>query len=97
MRVKIYELQFDDWNREELHRHRVTEDEVRQVLDNAPVFLPNMKSGMAPIVMIGYTFGGRLLTIPLDRTGVEHLWRPATGWDASADQLAKYLAAGGRK
>lgn len=93
MRLRIFEFQFDDWNREELHRHRVTEDEVRQVLDNDPVFLPNVKAGMAPVVMIGYTFGGRLLTIPLDRTPVEHVWRPATGWDASPDQRARHAAA----
>ena len=93
MRVRIDDLQFDEWNESEMARHNVSEREVRQVLDGEPVFLPNKKGHAAPIVMLGMTYGGRLLTVPLGRTGVEGLWRPASAWDSSKGERARYDAA----
>ena len=93
MRVRVYALQFDEWNESEMARHRVTAREVLQVLDGDPVFLPNKRGHEAPIVMIGPTFGGRVLTVPLGRTGTEAVWRPATAWDSSGGELARYDAA----
>ena len=53
MRVRIFDLQIDDWNADEAGRHGVSEREIRQVLDNEPVFLPNKRGHRAPIIMIG--------------------------------------------
>lgn len=93
MRVRIDDLQFDEWNESEMARHHVGEREVRQVLDGEPVFLPNKKGHKAPIVMLGPTYGGRLLTVPLGRTDVQGLWRPASAWDSSKGERARYDAA----
>jgi len=89
MRIRIYDLQFDEWNESEMARHRVTAWEVLQVLAGDPVFLPNKRGHEASIVMIGPTFGGRFLTVPLRRTGAEDVWRPATAWDSSSGELAR--------
>jgi hypothetical protein len=91
--VSISELQIDDWNADEASRHHVSEREIRQVLDNEPIFLPNKRGHEAPIVMIGPTFGGRMLTIPLSPTAIEGLWRPATAWDSSSGERARYQSA----
>jgi len=93
VRPRIFELQIDDWNADEAARHGVSERELRQVLDNAPVFISNKKGHRAPIVMIGPTFGGRLLTVPLSPTDIETVWRPATAWDSSAGEASRYHAA----
>ena len=93
MRIRVYDLQIDDANADEAARHGVSEAEMRQVLDGEPAFLPNKKGHRAPIVMIGPTFGGRLLTIPLSPTGMDEVWRPATAWDSSAGERARYDAA----
>ena len=93
MRVRVYDLQFDEWNEGEMARHHVTAREVLQVLDGDPVFLPNKRGHAAPIIMIGPTFGGRFLTVPLGRTGAEGVWRPATAWDSSSGERARYDAA----
>jgi hypothetical protein len=67
MRVRIFHLQIDDLNADEAARHGVSEREIRQVLDGEPVFLPNKRGHRASIIMIGPTYGGRMLTIPLAR------------------------------
>lgn len=76
--MRVYDLDIDDGNADEAARHGVSEREMRQGLDNAPVFKPNKKGHEAPVVMIGPTFGGRFLTIPLSLTWDETRWRPAT-------------------
>lgn len=93
MGIRVYDLQFDEWNEGEMARHRVTAREVLQVLDGDPVFLPNKQGHEAPIIMIGPTFGGRFLTVPLGRTIVEDVWRPVTAWDSSSGERARYRAA----
>jgi hypothetical protein len=95
--LRVYELEIDDWNADEAARHRVREAEIRQVLDNAPIFKPNKKGHKAPIVMIGPTFGGRFLTIPLSPTRDETVWRPATAWESSDNERMLYQGARGRK
>jgi hypothetical protein len=89
---QVYDLEFDEWNEAEMGAHGVTADEVRQVYEEAPVFLPNKKGRRAPLVMIGPTFGGRMLTVPIGRTAQPRVWRPASAWDSSAGELARYHA-----
>jgi hypothetical protein len=93
VRVRIFDLQIDDWNADEAARHGVSEREIRQVLDGEPVFLPNKRGHRASIIMIGPTYGGRMLTIPLAPTDVEEVWRPATAWNSSPGECARYRAA----
>jgi len=95
VRYRIYDLEIDEWNEDEMARHGVGSGEVRGVLDNEPRFLPNKKGHRAPLVMIGRTFGGRLLTVPLSPTAIEGVWRPASAWGSSAGERARYQAAGG--
>lgn len=95
MEIRILDLQFDEWNEAEAGRHGVGWREIHQVLNGEPVFLPNKRGHVARIVMIGPTYGGRLLTVPLAPTGVHGVWRPATAWDASSGERARYHAARG--
>lgn len=91
MPVRILDLEFDDANEDEMWRHRVTPEEVWQVLENAPIVLPNTSGHRQPLVLLGPTFGGRLLVVPLapiDEPG--GIWRPATAWQADASEEARY-------
>jgi hypothetical protein len=95
--LEIYDLEIDEWNETEMARHRVRPIEAVQVLDGEPVFLPNKKPHAASVVMIGPTHGGRLLTVPLAPTARPGVWRPATAWDASDGERARYRNAGGSR
>jgi hypothetical protein len=93
VRLPVRDLQVDDWNEAEMARHGVEERDVRQVLAGNPVFVPNKKGHAASVIMIGETFGGRMLTVPLAETAVAGVWRPATAWDSSRGERARYYAA----
>ncbi len=92
-RLRIFDLQIDDANENEAWRHGVTPREMRQVLDGEPQFFPNKKKHGATHIMIGQTYGGRLLTIPILKTLEDGIWRPATAFEADADERASYNAA----
>lgn len=88
--VSVYDLQIDVHNEAEMARHGVTPIEVLQVLDDDPRYFRNKKGHEAPYVMVGRTYGGRILTVPLAPTPVDGMWRPATAFDAGPHELARY-------
>lgn len=81
--VRIAELEFDDYNIEELARHRIRPREVLQLLDNAFTVRRNKKHRSGQRQLIGRTHGGRVLTIIMAETSVPDRWRPVTGWDST--------------
>jgi hypothetical protein len=81
--IRIAELEFDDYNEEELARHAITPQEVLQILQNRFTVRRNKKSGSGERQLIGDTNGGRTLTIVLATTHVPERWRPITGWDST--------------
>lgn len=92
MPLKVWDLQFDDDNEGEFARHGVMVAEIRQVLDGEPVFFRNRRQHAAAILMVGPTYGGRFLTVPLATTMVEGLWRPATAWESDQNERLRYTA-----
>jgi hypothetical protein len=84
--VLIAELEFDDYNEEELARHRISPIEVMQLLDNRYTVRRNRKERSGTRQLIGETDGGRILTVILAETHVEGRWRPITGWDSSKSE-----------
>lgn len=95
MRPAVFDLQFDTSNVGEMDRHAVTEDEVWQVLDGSPVFLPNKKAHAATLLMVGPTLGGRFVIVPLAPMAERGLWRPVTAWTSSGGEVTRYYANGG--
>jgi len=88
--VLIYDVEIDEYNESEMARHGVGPDEVGQILDDEPRFYANKGGHSATRVMVGKTYGGRLLTVPLAPTPVEGTWRPATAYDASTGDRTRY-------
>ncbi len=85
------EIDAEDGNRAHIERHGMTVDEVLQVLDNGLfVVIRNRGARRAPYVMIGPTYGGRLLTVPIVPTDVDGVWRPITAWDAKTGERTIY-------
>lgn len=95
MQIEILDIELDDANAPEAARHGVTTREIEQVFQNEPLFFPNKRGRRSQLVMIGRTFGGRLLTVPLAETPQPGLWRPATAFDSSRSEAARYRQAGG--
>jgi hypothetical protein len=83
------DLLFDDENEAKIARHGVTVEEVQQVLDGRPHFYENRRRRRASHVMVGPTFEGRLLVVPIERVR-PRLWRPITAFDPTPTQLSTY-------
>jgi uncharacterized DUF497 family protein len=81
--TRIAELEFDDYNIEELGKHGVSPKEVVQILSNQFTIRRNKTSGTGERQLIGETNGGRILTIILAPTYIPDRWRPVTGWDST--------------
>lgn len=92
MHLDVQELLFDDENEAKLASHGVSILEVLQVLDEDPKFFTNAAGRRASHVMLGPTYGGRLLVVAIEHYR-DGLWRPVTGFDATAAQATKYRSA----
>lgn len=89
-RIDVSELVFDDENEAKFARNSVTVREVAEVHIERPRFRKNRKQRRATHLMIGQTFGGRWLIVPIERWGTEEgLWRPVTAFEPTATQLAQ--------
>jgi hypothetical protein len=94
----VLEFQWDAGNEDEMAAHHVTPREVEEVYDETPVFRRNKKRHAAPVIMIGLTSAGRLLTVPMAPIpDMDGTWRAATAWDADADERAAYESARSRR
>jgi hypothetical protein len=88
------ELLIDDLNEAKMAEHGVGALEVQEVLisERREVFRnpAHSRRDGAPYVLVGPTRAGRILTIPIDSTPVEGLWRPRTAFSSGKQQLAAY-------
>ena len=77
---RIDDLDFDQYNESEMAAHGVTVREVLQVLDRGFRIKRNKAASSTPYLMVGRTYGGRWLTIPIAPTNLPGVWRPATAF-----------------
>ncbi len=88
--VDIRLLRWTDHNRVKLSEHGISDAEVEEIL-NRDEWVPAANDAYPNQVrMIGLTFAGRLLTIVLEPTPKQGIWRPITGWDAAPAEVAYY-------
>ena len=76
------ECEWDDGNQSELARHGVTPEEVEQVFDNQPTWIPNKRNRAGDWKMVGATNGGRRLTIIVRVATDDYRLRAITGWNS---------------
>jgi len=84
--MRIAELEFDDYNEQELAAHSVSLVEVMQMLSNRYTVRRNKRAAGGTRQLIGETDGGRVLTVILVETAVDGRWRPITGWESTQDE-----------
>ncbi|UUY03866.1 hypothetical protein LRS13_24960 [Svornostia abyssi] len=85
----ILELVINHLAAEKLTDRRISERDVREVISNGPLVVPNpLPRVRGSIVAIGMTNGARFLTLILQPdVDSPTRWHVMTGWDASARQI----------
>jgi uncharacterized DUF497 family protein len=84
---RVDELDFDDYNREELAQHGIDLLQVHAVLGRQPLFVRNKRGRAATYKVIGPDNSGTMLTIPIAPTAVPGQWRPVTGWASTRGEV----------
>ena len=84
-RMFLPSLRFTEEVVDELTRHRITLDDVRQVAANGPVLLGRRR-------MIGPDDGGRVVTLAIE-PAVGPAWRVKAGWPAERTEIVDYRSA----
>lgn len=85
-------LLFTQTTVDKLAAHSIKPDEVRQVANGDRIAIPNPHPRVADsILLIGPTYGGRILTIVLNPEPTDpHTWHVRTAWPASFSQRRRY-------
>lgn len=71
-------IDFDEGNESELIGHNITAAAVTQLLLNRPAWAPNHKGKTGLWLAVGYTTGGRALTVPVLYDEIRSAVRPIT-------------------
>lgn len=94
---EVDELELDDEFQQHLmsrswyEKHDVAMSEVLQVHGNLPRYYLNVGKGRrALIIMVGPTYSGRWLCVPLEPTGRWGTWRPVTAFEANTHHKERY-------
>ena len=85
-RITVYFFEFDDKNTDHIARHGVDPDEIEQISGNDYVTARNKHDPENRVRMIGQTNGGRTLTVVLEATRDDVIWRPVTAWDSTSEE-----------
>ena len=89
MDIEVDGLVFDDENETKFAKHSVTVAEVQEVYDLAPRFYENLPGRRASHAMLGPSYEGRLLLVPIEAYRGT-LWRPVTAFEPRPQQAARY-------
>ncbi len=87
--IRIDDLIFDEYNEDEAAAHGISVRDMRQVFLGGYELLKNANRHLADYLMVGQNRGGRWITIPIARTPIVGLWRPATAYPSKASDKAK--------
>jgi len=86
-KLVIKRLVWDEWNIAHIARHNVIPQEVQEVYEGQPV---ERKGHRNRIFLIGQTEKNRMLTVILNQTEQEDVYRPITAYDASKRSIKDY-------
>jgi len=85
---EVRALSWDDQTEAHIAEHGVTPREVNQMVENPHILLRNRRGTRAPVLLIGRTHGGRVLSVPMAKTRDPGVWRPITAFPATDAQTA---------
>jgi uncharacterized DUF497 family protein len=88
-------IEWNEGNESELADHRISPSEVEELFQSDPEWVPNKKHRSGDWKMVGYTAGGRAITVVVSFNEARASLRPITGWECTPGDKTRYL--GGRK
>jgi hypothetical protein len=96
MRIDVWDLAIDDRNREHMHANGISVAVALEVVDGEPRVIPNHVANGAQYLLVGPTSRG-MVTLPIDSTPEDGVWRPRTGYPSKDSDIARYAKMGKSK
>lgn len=81
--LRIYDLDFDDENKDKLSRRGISMEDALDLISSRYAIVRNKRRGRGRYKVIGRDGAGRILTMILEPTRVKTTWRPVTGWPST--------------
>jgi hypothetical protein len=94
--VDVWDLEFDDRNRDHMHENGVSMEVAFEVVDGEPRALPNHVEDGAALLLVGPTSIG-MVTLPIDPTHEYGVWRPRTGYPSKSSDVSRYNKMGKKR
>ncbi len=87
----------DDDNEEKFWSHKLSVDQIIQVLDGPHLVVRNKKNHRASYLVIGMDDSGHCISIPIEPTYEHDVWRPVTAWLCGKGEATFLKNAKGKK
>jgi hypothetical protein len=89
MAIAIFEFEISEWAEDHFWRHRITRDQVYELLENRWICVGNRKGRVADYVVIGRDNSGRCIAVPVAPTEDPTIWRPISAWYCKPSEATK--------
>ena len=86
MPPSVVDFLIDDENEDKFAAHRISVEQVPQVLHGRHTIVQSRASRRAFYVMVGLDYGGRCVAIPIEPIDDPTVWRPVTTWPCKASE-----------
>ena len=87
----------DDDNEEKFWSHTLSVDQIIQVLDGPYLVVRNKKKHRASHLVIGTDNSGHCISIPIEPTNEDDVWRSVTAWLCGKGEATALVKARGKK
>jgi hypothetical protein len=89
MAITIFDFAISEDAADHIWRHRITRDQLYEMLEHRWVSIANRKGRAARWVVIGRDSAGRCIAVPVAPTDDPTVWRPITAWYCKPSEAAK--------
>lgn len=89
MAIMIYDFEISEEVEDHVWRHRISRDQLSEVLVHRWITIPNRKGRTATHIVIGRDNQGRCIAIPIVATDDPTIWRPITAWYCKPSEAAR--------
>ena len=92
----VLDFAFDDRNVQKMAEHGISDRRALEVLEEVHIIVPNRKGRAAPLLLIGLDRGGACISIPIQPTQEDGVWRPITAWPSKEHEKERLRRARSR-
>lgn len=88
--IVVDRFEWDDRNIDHIWEHGLDPETVDEVLESNYVVVSNRRGQTAPYLLIGLTYAGRCIAVPIVEGRRSGAWRPLSAWYCKPAEWARW-------